>query len=132
VVTPGIAIPPKEQPGFSYRQGPRCHLRLTVRMAVEDRGRRLLPVRGNPASITVEGDLPPDGRQRFSGSSAGRWCGISSGTSGATGACPGRPLRVTADGGASLTVPGLNPKSPHPLPMPCTDRGRPSVIAGWP
>jgi len=68
VVTPGIAIPPKEQPGFSYRQGPRCHLRLTVRMAVEDRGRRLLPVRGNPASITVEGDLPPDGRQRFSGS----------------------------------------------------------------
>jgi hypothetical protein len=82
----------------------------------------------------VEGDLPPDGRQRFSGSWViggalvwhfiwDEWCNRG---------LPKATLRVTADGGASLTVPGLNPKSPHPLPMPCTDRGRPSVIAGWP
>jgi hypothetical protein len=102
-------------------------------MAVEDRGGRLLPVRGNPASITVEGDLPLDGMQRFSGSWVigghfiwDEWCNRG---------LPRAILRVTADGGASLTVPGLDPtrhKSPHLLNMSCKDRGRPSVIAGWP
>jgi hypothetical protein len=125
------------QGGVQYRQGPRCHLRLTVRMAVQDRDGRRLPVRGNPASITMEGDLPLDGMQRHSGSWViggalmwhfiwDEWCNRG---------LPRATLRVTADGGASLTVPGLDPtryKSPRPLNMACKDRGRPSVIAGWP
>jgi hypothetical protein len=126
------------QGGVRYRQGPRCHLRLTLRLAVEDSGGRLLPVKGNPASTTVEGDLPIDGIQRLSGSWVidgammwrfmwREWC---------TRGLPQASLRVTADGGASLTVPGMDPApderpSPGP-PEPCTDRGRPSVVAGWP
>jgi hypothetical protein len=119
-----------------YRQGPRCHLRLTVRMAVEDGGGRLLPVSGNPASITWEGDLPLDGIQRSSGSwvIAGmmwhfiwdEWCNRG---------LPRATLRVTADGGASLTIPGLDPtpaEPPRSPDMSCKDRGRPSVVAGWP
>jgi hypothetical protein len=125
------------QGGVQYRQGPRCHLRLTVRMAVEDRGGRRLPVKGNPARIAVEGDLPLDGMQRHSGSWViggalmwhfiwDEWCNRG---------LPRATLRVTADGGARLTVPGLDPtryKSPRLLNMSCKDRGRPSVIAGWP
>ena len=125
------------QGGVQYRQGPRCHLRLTVRMAVADRGGRLLPVKGNPASITAEGDLPLDGMQRHSGSWViggalmwhfiwDEWCNRG---------LPRATLRVTADGGASLTVPGLDPtrnRSRPPLNMSCKDRGRPSVVAGWP
>jgi hypothetical protein len=120
------------QGGVQYRQGPRCHLRLTIRMAVEDRGGRLLPVKGNPASITVEGDLPLDGMQRHSGSWViggalmwhfiwDEWCNRG---------LPRATLRVTADGGATLTVPGLRNRSL--LGMSCKDRGRPSVVAGWP
>jgi hypothetical protein len=47
---------------------------------------------------------------------------------------PKATLRVTADGGASLTVPGLDPTPRQPQPgMPtCRDRGRPSIVAGWP
>ena len=33
------------QGGVQYRQGPRCHLRLTLRLAVADSGGRPLPVR---------------------------------------------------------------------------------------
>jgi hypothetical protein len=129
----GIAI----QGGVQYRQGPRCHLRLTVRMAVEDDRGRLLPVRGNPASTSVEGDLPIDGMQRVSGSWViggalmwrfiwDEWCNRG---------LPQATLRVTADGGASVTVPGLDPTPDEPPPSPdrsCKDRGRPSVVAGWP
>lgn len=124
------------QGGVQYRQGPRCHLRLTVRMAVEDGGGRLLPVKGNPASITWEGDLPLDGIQRSSGSwvIAGmmwhfvwdEWCNRG---------LPRATLRVTADGGASLTIAGLDPtpaEPPRSPDMSCTDRGRPSVVASWP
>jgi hypothetical protein len=125
------------QGGVQYRRGPRCHLRVTVRMAVEDSGGRLLPVKGNPASITVEGDLPLDGMQRFSGSWViggammwhfiwDEWCNRG---------LPQATLRVTADGGASLTIPGLDPtpaEPPPPRDRPCKDRGRPSAVAGWP
>jgi hypothetical protein len=44
-------------------------------------------------------------------------------------------LEVTADGGASLTIPGLDPtpaEPPRSPDMSCKDRGRPSVVAGWP
>jgi hypothetical protein len=125
------------QGGVQYRQGPRCHLRVTVRMAVEDSGGRLLPVRGNPASITWEGDLPLDGMQRVSGSWViggammwhfiwDEWCNRG---------LPRATLRVTADGGASLIVPGLDPTPAEPPRSPdrsCKDRGRPSVVAAWP
>jgi hypothetical protein len=125
------------QGGVQYRQGPRCHLRVTVQMAVEDSGGRLLPVRGNPASITWEGDLPLDSMQRVSGSWViggakmwhfiwDEWCNRG---------LPQATLRVTADGGANLIVPGLDPTPAEPRPprdRPCKDRGRPSVVAGWP
>jgi hypothetical protein len=126
------------QGGVQYRQGPRCHLRLTLHLAVEDSGGRPLPVRGNPASTTVEGDLPVDGIKRVSGSWVidgammwrfmwHEWCNRG---------LPKANLRVTA-GGASLTVPGMDPapdeRPPRvPGPKPCQDRGRPSVVAGWP
>jgi hypothetical protein len=127
------------QGGVRYRQGPRCHLRLTLRLAVEDSEGRLLPVRGNPATTTVEGDLPIDGIQRLSGSWVidgammwrfmwHEWCNRG---------LPQATLRVTADGGASLTVPGMDPVPDEPPPRvsgpgPCQDRGRPSTVAGWP
>jgi hypothetical protein len=126
------------QGGVRYRQGPRCHLRLTLRLAVEGEGGRPLPVRGNPATTTVEGDLPVDGIRRLSGSWVidgammwrfiwDEWC---------TRGLPQATLRVTA-GGATLTIPGMDPapdeRSPRtPGPKPCEDRGRPSVVAGWP
>ncbi len=125
------------QGGVRYRQGPRCHLRLTLRMAAEGDGGRLLPVRGNPAATTVEGDLPVDGMQRVSGSwviggammwrfTWDEWCNHG---------LPQGSLRVTADGGASLTIPGLDLTPARPADPPetsCEDRGRPSVVAGWP
>jgi hypothetical protein len=123
------------QGGVQYRRGPRCHLRLTVRMAVQDDRGRLLPVRGNPASTTVEGDLPLDGIQFLKGSWViggatmwhfiwDEWCNHG---------LPKATLRVTADG-ASITVPGLDPTPRQPRPgMPtCRDRSRPSIVAGWP
>jgi hypothetical protein len=114
------------QGGVRYRQGPRCHLRLTLRMAVEDGGGRRLPVRGNPASTTVEGDLPVDGLQRLSGSWViggalmwrfmwHEWCNRG---------LPQASLRVTADGGATLTVPGWTRRARSP-------RGHGSRSAAW-
>jgi hypothetical protein len=126
------------QGGVRYRQGPRCHLRLTLRLTLEDGGGRPLPVKGNPATTTVEGDLPVDGLQRLSGSWVvdgammwrfmwHEWCNRG---------LPKAALRVTADGGASLTVPGLDPAQdrfpPGGGPPRCQDRGRPSTVAGWP
>ena len=127
------------QGGVRYRQGPRCHLRLTLRLSVEDHRGRLLPVRGNPATTTVEGDLPIDGIQRLSGSWVidgalmwrfmwHEWCNRG---------LPQASLRVTADGGATLTVPGMDPAPDEPPPRvpgprPCQDGGRPSTVAGWP
>jgi hypothetical protein len=103
-------------------------------MTVKDRGGRRLPVKGNPASITVEGDLPLDGMQRFSGSWViggapmwhflwDEWCNRG---------LPRATLHVTADGGAALTVPGLRNRPRLPLNMSCKDRGRLSMVAGWP
>jgi hypothetical protein len=124
------------QGGVRYRNGPRCHLRLTLRMAVRDKGGRMLPVRGNPATTTVEGDLPVDGLQRVDGSWVidgafmwrfiwYEWCNRG---------LPQAALRVTADGGASLTVPGLDPTPDERVAglRPCEDRGRPSTVTGWP
>jgi hypothetical protein len=123
------------QGGVQYLEGPRCHLQLTVRMAVEDGAGRLLAVGGNPASTTLEADLPVDGMQRHSGSWViggalmwrfiwDEWCNRG---------LPQATLRVSADGGASITVPGLDPTAkPEDFGGGCEDRGRPSVVAGWP
>jgi hypothetical protein len=128
------------QGGVQYRQGPPCHLRLTLRLAVRDKTGRPLPVRGNPATTTVEGDLPEDGMKKFAGSWAidgafmwrfawEDWCNRG---------LPRATLLVTAAGARSLTVPGARPPRARPsasaaLTIPtCQDRGRPSTIAGWP
>jgi hypothetical protein len=125
------------QGGVQYRQGPPCHLRLSLRLGMQDKAGRPLPVAGNPATTTVEGDLPEDGMQRLQGSwvidgafmwrfAWEEWCNQG---------LPAATLRVTADGGATLTVPAPRPTRPGSLPpgiSTCQDRGRPSTIAGWP
>jgi hypothetical protein len=127
------------QGGVQYRQGPPCHLRLTLQLAVQDKDGRPLPATGNPATTTVEGDLPEDGMQRLEGSwviggafmwrfAWEEWCNRG---------LPVATLRVTADGGATLTVPGPRPSRPGVSLPPsigttCQDRGRPSTVAGWP
>jgi len=126
------------QGGVRFRKGPPCHLRLTLRLAVQDKTGRLLPVRGNPASTTVEGDLPEDGFQRHTGSwviggafmwrfAWQEWCNRG---------LPRARLSVSAPGAAALTAPGPRPSafraSSASAVSGCQDRGRPSTVAGWP
>jgi hypothetical protein len=126
------------QGGVQSRKGPPCHLRLTLRLAVQDKTGRPLPVAGNPATTTVEGDLPEDGFERYAGSwviggafmwrfAWQEWCNRG---------LPRATLKVTAPGGAALTVPGVRPSrfrgSSVPGPSSCEDRGRRSTVAGWP
>jgi hypothetical protein len=124
------------QGGVRYRKGPPCHLRLTLRLALLDGAGRWLPVAGNPATTTVEGDLPEDQMQWLQGSwvidgpfmwrfAWEEWCDQG---------LPAATLRVTAEGGATLTSPGPRhsaTKRPAALGD-CRDRGRPSTLAGWP
>ena len=124
------------QGGVRYRKGPPCHLRLTLRLALLDGAGRRLPVAGNPATTTIEGDLPEDQMQWLQGSwvidgpfmwrfSWEEWCNQG---------LPAATLRVTAEGGATLTSPGPQhsaTKRPAILGY-CRDRGRPSTLAGWP
>jgi hypothetical protein len=124
------------QGGVRYRKGPPCHLRLTLRLALLDKAGRRLPVAGNPATTTVEGDLPEDQMQWLQGSwvidgpfmwrfAWEEWC--NRGLLAAT-------LRVTADGGAILTSPGPRHSAAKRAATlgDCQDRGRPSILAGWP
>jgi hypothetical protein len=124
------------QGGIQYRDGPRCHFRLTVTLHVENARGEPLPVKGNPASTVIEGDLPLDGMRRVSGSwEVGftpmwrfiwdEWCNRG---------LPKATLRLVADGGATISVPGLDPaRDRNDLGGPaCRDRGRPSAVAGWP
>jgi hypothetical protein len=124
------------QGGVRYRKGPPCHLRLTLRLALLDDTGRRLPVAGNPATTTVEGDLPEDQLQRLRGSwvidgpfmwrfAWEEWCNKG---------LPVATLRVTAARGATLTSSGPQrgaTKRPA-APGDCRDRGRPSTLAGWP
>jgi hypothetical protein len=123
------------QGGVQYLEGPRCHFRISVRMTVEDADGRLLPVKGNPAATVVEGDLPVDGMQRYSGSWViggasmwrfiwDEWCNRG---------LPRATLRVSADGATDVIVPGLDPApAERTFGSGCQDRGRPSTVAGWP
>jgi hypothetical protein len=123
------------QGGVRYRKGPPCHLRLTLRLALLDGAGRRLPVAGNPATTTVEGDLPEDQMQRSQGSLVidgplmwrfawEEWCNRG---------LPVATLRVTADGGATLNSPGPQRSTTRPATLgACRDRGRPSTLAGWP
>jgi hypothetical protein len=122
--------------GFKFRGGPPCHLRLTLRLEVEKpRGQRL-PLAGNPSTTTVEGDLPEDADPSTANAIVEwpspltwiwnwqEWCNKG---------LPQASLRITAETGATIRVPG--PPKPNPPLEPdtgCRDRGRPSTIRPWP
>ena len=122
--------------GFKFLGGPPCHLALALRLDVEKPPGRRLPLPGNPSTTTVEGDLPEDqdpstaNTTVYQGSPLGwywawqEWCNEG---------LPQASLRITADSGASITVPGP-PKADPPLEPEtgCQDRGRPSTIRPWP
>jgi hypothetical protein len=119
--------------GVAFRGGPPCHLRLTLRLEVLGPDGRRVPLPGNPSTTTVEGDLPED-RQLGGGSvvptplswSWGwqEWCN--------RGLPQGR-MRISAEGGATLTVPGPPaPGTPGEPDTGCRDRGRPSTVAPFP
>jgi len=122
------------QGGVQYLHGPRCHLRLTVRLALRDGGGRLLGVDGNPASMPLEGDLPIDGLRRQGGQWAvgltpmwrfiwDEWCNRG---------LPEATLQVTADR-AAVTIPGFDPAAQATQKgLHCQDRGRPSRLVTWP
>jgi hypothetical protein len=122
--------------GFEFVGGAPCHLRLQLRLEVEKPAGRALPLPGNPSTTTVEGDLPEDAQSGGpnSGSVQGtplnwywawqEWCNKG---------LPQATLRITAETGASITVPGPPLADPPLEPETgCQDRGRPSSIAPWP
>jgi hypothetical protein len=122
--------------GFKFLRGPPCHLSLALRLDVEKPAGHLLQLPGNPSRTTVEGDLPEDQDPStanvtiYQGSPLTwiwawqEWCNKG---------LPQASLRITADSGASITVPGP-PKADPPLEPEtgCQDRGRPSTIGPWP
>jgi hypothetical protein len=119
--------------GVAFRGGPPCHLRLTLRLEVLGPDGRRLPLRGNPSTTTVEGDLPEDGQLGGASMPATplnwywrwqEWCNRD---------LPQGRMRVTADGGATITVPGPPaPGTPGEPDTGCRDRGRPSTVAPFP
>jgi len=122
--------------GLEFVGGRPCHLRLELRLEVEKPVGRRLPLPGNPSATVVEGDLPEDGQvpDPNSYSSQGtplkwywawqEWCNKG---------LPQASLRISAEGGASITVPGPPLADPPAEPdTGCRDRGRPSTVAPWP
>jgi hypothetical protein len=121
--------------GVQSLGGPPCHLRARLELLVERDGRRL-PLPGNPATGTVEGDLPEDGITKDGGSWVMRggplfwsfywqeWC--NKGLEGPT-------LRLSAPNGQRLRIPSPDPGPPSSaFPRRCQDRGQPSRLAPWP
>jgi hypothetical protein len=122
--------------GFKFLGGPPCHLALSLRLDVEKPAGRRLPLDGNPSRTTVEGDLPEDADPSTANVSVEQgspltwywvwqeWCNKG---------LPQATLRITAETGASITVPGP-PKADPPLEPEtgCQDRGRRSSIRPWP
>lgn len=122
--------------GFKFRGGPPCHLTLALRLDVEKPAGRPLPLPGNPSMIKVEGDLPEDqdpstaNATIYQGSPLKwiwvwqEWCNKG---------LPQASLRITAETGASITVPGPPKANPPEEPETgCEDRGRRSTIQPWP
>jgi hypothetical protein len=122
--------------GFKFLRGPPCHLALALRLDVEKPAGHPLRLPGNPSRITVEGDLPED--QDPSSATATvyqgspltwiwtwqEWCNKG---------LPQASLRITADTGATIAVPGPPLADPPDEPdTGCRDRGRRSSIAPWP
>jgi hypothetical protein len=124
------------QGGVRYRKGPPCHLRLPLQLTLLDKAGRRLPVAGNPATTTVEGDLPEDQMPRLQGSLVidgpfmwrfawEEWCNRG---------LPAATLRVTTESGATLISPGPRRSATKRPPElgDCRDRGRPTTLGGWP
>jgi hypothetical protein len=114
--------------GVEFRGGPPCHLRLTLRLEVVGVDGRRLPLPGNPSTTTVEGDLPEDRHAETSPLNWSwgwqEWCNRD---------VPEGRMRVSADGGATITVPGPpSPSTPGEPDTGCRDRGRPSTVAPFP
>jgi hypothetical protein len=119
--------------GVAFRGGPPCHLRLTLRLEVLGPDGRRLPLPGNPSTTAVEGDLPED-RQLGGGTVMPtplswywgwqEWCNRD---------LPQGRMRVRAESGATITVPGPPaPGTPGEPDTGCRDRGRPSTVAPFP
>ena len=119
--------------GVAFRGGPPCHLRLALRLEVLRPDGRRLPLPGNPSTTTVEGDLPED-RQLGGGAVTPtplgwywgwqEWCNRD---------MPQGRMRVSAETGATITVPGPPaPGTPGEPDTGCRDRGRPSTVAPFP
>jgi hypothetical protein len=122
--------------GFEFLGGPPCHLRLELRLEVEKPAGRRLSLAGNPSTTVVEGDLPEDGQEAAPSSATVQgtplnwywawqeWCNKG---------LPQATLRISAQTGASITVPGPPLADPPEEPETgCQDRGRPSSVAPWP
>jgi len=122
--------------GVAFRGGPPCHLRLTLRLEVLGLDGRRLPLPGNPSTTTVEGDLPEDRQVTRPNVNAFRptplnwswgwqeWCNRD---------VPEGRMRVSAETGATITVPGPpSPSTPGEPDTGCRDRGRPSTVAPFP
>jgi hypothetical protein len=121
--------------GVQYLGGGPCHLRTRLELLVERDGRRL-PLPGNPATRTLEGDLPEDGITKDGGSLVMRggplfwsfiwdeWC--NKGLEGPT-------LRLSAPNGQRLRIGDPAPAAtPSPAFRGCQDGGRPSRLSPWP
>ena len=122
--------------GFKFLGGPPCHLALALRLDVEKPAGHPLPLPGNPSRTTVEGDLPEDQDPStanvtiYQGSPLSwiwawqEWCNKG---------LPQATLRITAETGAGITVPGPPKADPPEEPETgCQDRGRRSTIQPWP
>jgi hypothetical protein len=122
--------------GFKFLGGPPCHLALALRLDVEKPAGHPMPLPGNPSRTTVEGDLPEDqdpstaNATIYQGSPLTwiwtwqEWCNQG---------LPQASLRITAETGAAITVPGPPKANPPEEPETgCKDRGRRSIIEPWP
>ena len=122
--------------GFKFLGGPPCHLALALRLEVEKPAGHRLPLAGNPSTTNVEGDLPEDADPSTANATIEQgspltwywawqeWCNKG---------LPQATLRITAETGATITVPGPPKANPPEEPETgCQDRGRRSTIQPWP
>jgi hypothetical protein len=130
---PVVAVPV----GVGFRGGRPCHLRAPVSMAALQDG-RLLEVRGNPAPVTIELDLPEDALPAtYRGADEDRmlqtWVWDRPCKSPRPPARPVTFRRVdlvfSDERGRRLLATHFNQ---GPETAVCGERGQPSVLAAWP